>query len=161
MNTIEIIKNKMFLDKRILKEEIQKQKKNKKIIVFTNGCFDILHYGHINYLSRAKDLGDYLIVALNTDDVIKQLKGSSRPINKLINRMEIVASLFFVDFVTFFEEVTPIHIISELQPDIHVKGGDYKVQDLPEKDVVFSYGGKIEILPFIEGFSTSGIIKQI
>ena len=130
-------------------------------LVFTNGCFDILHIGHVKYLEEAKSLGDVLMVGINSDKSTKILKGPTRPLITEDERAKIVSSLYSVDYAIIFDEETPVQLISELKPDIHVKGGDYKIQNLPEHDVVNSYGGKIQILSYINGKSTTNIIKQI
>ncbi|MBE7411297.1 MAG: D-glycero-beta-D-manno-heptose 1-phosphate adenylyltransferase [Leptospiraceae bacterium] len=143
--------------------DIQKIKNSQKksSIVFTNGCFDILHLGHLNYLSKAKDLGDVLWVGLNSDSSVKKLKGKSRPINSEEDRALLLASLFFINYVTIFSEDTPIRLITELKPNIHVKGGDYIAKNLPEYETIQSYGGTITILPFVKGKSTTNIIEKI
>lgn len=161
MKNIDILHNKIIFDEQILNEIINKLKLEKKRIIFTNGCFDILHKGHITYLAQAKDLGDILIIAINSDDSIKRLKGVDRPINKLEDRMFLLASLYFVDYVTFFNEDTPVEIIKKIKPDIHVKGGDYDIKTLPEKSVIESYGGEIVILPFVDGYSTTKLIYKM
>jgi glycerol-3-phosphate cytidylyltransferase len=130
-------------------------------LVFTNGCFDLLHPGHISYLMRARELGNFLWIGLNTDESVRKLKGQKRPVNSELTRSILVASLFFVDAVTIFDEDTPIHLLEEIHPDIHIKGGDYNKEDLPEYNTVIEYGGRVEILPFIEGESTTGLIKKI
>jgi|LauGreDrversion2_2_1035103.scaffolds.fasta_scaffold135929_1 glycerol-3-phosphate cytidylyltransferase len=130
-------------------------------LVFTNGCFDLLHPGHISYLMRARELGNFLWIGLNTDNSVRKLKGQKRPVNSELTRSIILASLFFVDAVTIFDEDTPIHLLEEIHPDIHIKGGDYNKEDLPEYNTVIEYGGRVEILPFIEGESTTGLIKKI
>jgi glycerol-3-phosphate cytidylyltransferase len=130
-------------------------------LVFTNGCFDLLHPGHISYLMRARELGNFLWIGLNTDESVRKLKGQKRPVNSELTRSMLVASLFFVDAVTIFDEDTPIHLLEEIHPDIHIKGGDYNKEDLPEYNTVIEYGGRVEILPFIEGESTTGLIKKI
>jgi rfaE bifunctional protein nucleotidyltransferase chain/domain len=136
-------------------------KKEGRIVVFTNGCFEILHPGHIEILERAKMLGDILIVGINSDESIKKIKGNKKLILDEWARSRIIASLEAVDYVVIFNEETPEKIISEIKPNIHVKGGDYKIEDLPETKIVESYGGKIKILPLLEGFSTTNIIKKI
>jgi rfaE bifunctional protein nucleotidyltransferase chain/domain len=136
-------------------------KKEGRIVVFTNGCFEILHPGHIEMLERAKMLGDILIVGINSDESIKKIKGNKKLILDEWARSRIIASLEAVDYVVIFNEETPEKIISEIKPNIHVKGGDYKIEDLPEAKIVESYGGKIKILPLLEGFSTTNIIKKI
>ncbi|MCB1143959.1 MAG: D-glycero-beta-D-manno-heptose 1-phosphate adenylyltransferase [Leptospiraceae bacterium] len=147
----------------IERKNILQIKKEKVIrpLVFTNGCFDILHNGHINYLLSARELGNFLWIGLNSDSSVKKLKGEKRPINHELSRATLLASLFFVDAVTIFDEDTPISLIDEIRPDIHVKGGDYQKEKLPEYKSIIEYGGKVEILPFVEGESTSGIISRI
>ncbi len=130
-------------------------------VVFTNGVFDILHHGHLFYLSQAKDLGSTLIVGVNSDESVRRLKGPQRPINALEDRMLQLAALEIIDAVTFFAEDTPMQIISALQPDIHVKGGDYRVEDLPEAAIVHSYQGRVIILNFVNGYSTTATVQKI
>jgi D-glycero-beta-D-manno-heptose 1-phosphate adenylyltransferase len=130
-------------------------------LVFTNGCFDILHIGHVKYLEKAKSLGDVLMVGINSDRSAKILKGRGRPLITEEERAKIISSLYSVDYAIIFDEETPIQLISELKPNIHVKGGDYTMQNLPEYNIVYSYGGKIKILSYINGKSTTNIIKQI
>ena len=132
-----------------------------KVVVFTNGCFDLLHPGHIHYLSEAKALGDVLIVGLNSDESVKKIKGSHRPINNQEFRSKMLLGLKPVDAVVIFDEDTPINIISIIKPAIHVKGGDYSVKLLPEYNAVVSNGGRVECLSFIEGHSTSAIINKV
>ena len=132
-----------------------------KKIVFTNGCFDILHLGHIDYLSKAKDLGDLLIIGLNTDLSVSTIKGNNRPIQDEISRAMVLASLGFVDVVVFFAEETPYNLIKTTQPDILVKGADYKPEDIVGYDIVKSKGGEVVTIEFLEGYSTTGIEKKI
>lgn len=132
-----------------------------KKIVFTNGCFDILHLGHIDYLSKSKEMGDILIVGLNSDQSIKNIKGTQRPINDQYMRSMILASLFFVDIVIIFNEDTPENLIKIIKPDILVKGGDYNIDTIVGGDIVKSYGGEIKIINYIEGYSTTNIINKI
>lgn len=132
-----------------------------KRIVFTNGCFDILHRGHIAYLEQAKRLGDVLIVGVNTDESIQRLKGPTRPINTLADRVRVLAALSSVDHVITFEEDTPHHLIEAIRPDIFVKGGDYTRAKLPEAELVERFGGAVKILPFVADRSTTGIIHRI
>lgn len=138
-----------------------KNENNGKRIVFTNGCFDILHVGHIRYLKEAKQLGDILIVGVNSDASVKHLKGNSRPVNTLEDRMETLAALECIDYVISFEEDTPYKLIKEIQPDILVKGGDYKKNDVVGLDIVEGNGGEVIIIPFVEGKSTTGVIRSI
>jgi rfaE bifunctional protein nucleotidyltransferase chain/domain len=128
--------------------------------VFTNGCFDILHKGHVTYLERAKRLGDFLIVALNSDPSIQKIKGPTRPINPLQDRLEVMAALESVDFVTWFEEETPLHLIRLLKPKVLVKGGDWRVDQIVGAPDVIAGGGKVCSLPYIEGRSTTQIIAR-
>lgn len=130
-------------------------------IVMTGGCFDILHAGHVAYLEEAKKQGDRLIVAVNDDQSVMQLKGPSRPINTLARRMAVLAGLSAVDWVVPFSELTPERIVSHILPDVWVKGGDYKVEDLPEARAVLQHGGSVKILPFIDGCSTTNIVESI
>jgi len=132
-----------------------------KKIVFTNGCFDILHLGHIDYLSKAKDLGDLLIIGLNTDKSISKIKGSNRPIQDEYSRAMVLASLGFVDAVVFFGEDTPYNLIKTTQPDILVKGADYKPEDIVGYDIVTNKGGEVVTIEFLEGYSTTAIEKKI
>lgn len=130
-------------------------------IVFTNGCFDILHSGHIHYLEGASEYGDVLIIGLNSDSSVKRLKGNDRPINTAKDRADILASLSVVDYVVIFDEDTPYNLINALKPDVLVKGGDYKPEEVIGKDIVESYGGSVIIQPYIEGKSTSNIISKL
>ena len=132
-----------------------------KKIVFTNGCFDIIHVGHVRYLTTAKSFGDVLIVGLNTDESVRKLKGNSRPINNQNDRAEVLLGLKAVDYVILFGEQTAENLIAELQPDIYVKGGDYTLDTLPEAKIVQSYGGRVEIVNLVAGKSTTNIIKKI
>ena len=132
-----------------------------KTLVFTNGCFDILHIGHVQYLQEAKSLGDLLIVGLNSDSSVQKIKGDKRPIQTQSDRYLILKALSCVDEVICFDEETPVRLIEHIQPDIHVKGGDYTAADLPETPVVEAYGGRVKILSFLEGRSTSDILKRI
>ncbi len=130
-------------------------------IVFTNGCFDLLHLGHVRYLREAKKLGDVLIIGLNSDDSVTKLKGKDRPYISELERAEILASLECVDYVIIFSELRPDNLIKTIQPDFHVKGGDYKISKLPERNLVESLGGKVIVIPPIKGRSTTGIVEKI
>ena len=132
-----------------------------KKIVFTNGCFDLIHTGHTRYLAKARSLGDILVVAVNSDSSVRMIKGENRPINDEAARMETLAALQSVDFVTLFDERDPYLIISELQPDVLVKGGDWPVDKIIGRDIVEARGGKVVSVGYIEGVSTSGIIEKI
>lgn len=144
-----------------LESEILYRKTMDDVIVSTNGVFDILHPGHCRYLKKAKSLGDFLVVGVNSDASVKRLKGEDRPINSELDRAEVVASLKFVDYVLIFDEDNPIGFLRRLQPQIHVKGGDYKNKPIIEEEVVKSYGGKIELIDFENGYSTTSLIEKI
>ena len=144
-----------------LTEKIQHLKKDGKKIVFTNGVFDIIHRGHISYLNEAKALGDYLIVGLNADASVKRLKGDSRPVNKEEDRKFVMENLKAVDEVIIFTEDTPFNLISKIIPDILVKGGDWKEDQIVGSDIVKQNGGKVFSLKFIDNYSTTGIIEKI
>ena len=130
-------------------------------VVFTNGCFDIIHIGHIRYLNEAKNLGKTFIVGLNSDESVHHLKGKERPLISEIHRAETLCALSFVDFVTIFDEDTPFQLIKALKPNILVKGGDWNRKDIVGSDIVLSHGGKVLSLSFTEGFSTTKLIEKI
>ncbi|MFN3729916.1 MAG: D-glycero-beta-D-manno-heptose 1-phosphate adenylyltransferase [Fimbriimonadaceae bacterium] len=133
-----------------------------KRLVFTNGVFDIIHAGHVRYLTQARALGDMLIVGLNTDGSARLLgKGPDRPINPLEDRAEVLAALRAVDAVVAFEDRTPVALVAELQPEVYVKGGDYRLEDLPEAPIVQAYGGEVVLLPFLKGRSTTSILRRL
>ena len=153
------------MGKIIKKEEVEeiigKLKKQNKKTVFTNGCFDILHVGHVRYLRESSKYGDILIVGLNSDISVKKIKGDSRPINNENDRAEILAELECVDFVVIFNEESPSKLIDELKPDIYTKGADYSLETLPERDVVLKNNIEVKFIKFVEGKSTTNIIKTI
>ncbi|MDT7904806.1 MAG: D-glycero-beta-D-manno-heptose 1-phosphate adenylyltransferase [Candidatus Caldipriscus sp.] len=130
-------------------------------IVFTNGCFDIIHRGHVELLKFARSLGDVLVVGLNDDESVRRLKGKNRPINTLEDRAFVLLSIRWVDFVVPFSEDTPERIIREISPDVLVKGGDYRIENIAGADFVLSKGGRVEIFNYLEGYSTTSIIKKI
>lgn len=130
-------------------------------IVFTNGCFDILHLGHVDYLAKAKDLGDRLIVGINSDSSVRRLKGSHRPLQDERSRLHIIAALASVDAVILFDEDTPYELIKKVQPDVLVKGADYKPQDIVGYDIVSQKGGEVRTIEFIDGYSTTAIENRI
>ncbi|MCR5754413.1 MAG: D-glycero-beta-D-manno-heptose 1-phosphate adenylyltransferase, partial [Acetatifactor sp.] len=142
-------------------KDIEKLRDAGKKIVFTNGCFDILHAGHVSYLKKAKTLGDVLVVGVNSDASVKRIKGEKRPINTLQDRESVLEALEAVDFVIAFEEDTPEKLIKAIKPDVLVKGGDYSIDTIVGADEVIKSGGRVEVLPFVEGRSTSGIIETI
>lgn len=140
---------------------IKDEQKKGKRIVFTNGCFDILHRGHVTYLNQARDLGDLLIVGINSDESVKRLKGPERPVNMLEDRAYVLSALKSVDYVIPFEEDTPLNLINLIMPDILVKGGDYTIDRIVGAQEVLAHGGRVEIIPFVPGKSTSAIIDAI
>ena len=146
---------------KLLLPELGRQKKSGKKIVFTNGCFDVLHAGHTRYLQKARQLGDLLVVGLNTDASVRKLKGPGRPVNPEEARAEVLAALESVDYVVPFSEETPLRLIERLRPHFLVKGGDWKKSSIAGADTVASYGGRVRTIPFIKGFSTTGILKKI
>jgi len=144
-----------------IKEEIEKLKAKGQKIVFTNGCFDILHPGHTRYLSSARALGDYLVVAVNSDRSVRAIKGEGRPIIPQAERAELVAALSFVDGVIIFDEDNPLRVIQSLMPDVLVKGGDWKEEDIIGAGVVIKAGGEVKRISFVSGFSSSDLIEKI
>jgi D-beta-D-heptose 7-phosphate kinase/D-beta-D-heptose 1-phosphate adenosyltransferase len=144
-----------------LKAEVVRLKREGKKVVFTNGCFDILHAGHTRYLREAKKLGDVLILALNSDSSVRAIKGEKRPIVPETERAEVVASLASVDYVTIFDELTPLELIEMLQPDVIVKGGDWAEQDIVGAEAVAKWGGRVAIMPEIKGASTTNVIEKV
>lgn len=161
MKKFDVISAKILTGTQLLKQVERWRFKGKKI-VFTNGCFDLLHYGHVNYLAHAADFGNILIVGLNSDASVKLLnKGHSRPLQDEKSRATIIASLHVVSAVVLFEEETPYDLIQLIKPDVLVKGSDYKVEQIAGHDLVQSYGGKVELVDLVTGFSTSLIEKKI
>ncbi len=143
------------------KKIIECEKEKGKKIVFTNGCFDILHAGHVDYLEKAKALGDFLVVGLNSDSSIKRIKGECRPINPQEYRKRVLEALKPVDLVIIFDEDTPERLIKEIKPDVLVKGGDWKIENIVGADFVMSYGGIVKTIDFIYDVSTTKIIEKI
>ena len=160
MSNLKNIKSKIY-SLSDLKIQSDKWKENGEKIVFTNGCFDLLHRGHIEVLANTADLGDKLIIGLNSDSSIKELKGENRPIMDEISRVILLASLQFVDAVIFFSDETPYKLIKTLVPDILAKGGDYKVTEIAGNEVVLENGGEVILVPFIDGFSSTNIVEKI
>ncbi|MEO8794732.1 MAG: D-glycero-beta-D-manno-heptose 1-phosphate adenylyltransferase [Daejeonella sp.] len=160
MTKSEIIQHKIYTQTDLLKIlHIWKFKEDK--IVFTNGCFDLMHLGHIDYLSKAADLGQRLIVGLNTDESTRKLKGNGRPITDEKSRAAILASLFFVDAVVLFDEETPLDLIKFICPDVLVKGADYTIEQIVGANFVLGSGGSVKTIDFLPGYSTSGIENKI
>jgi rfaE bifunctional protein nucleotidyltransferase chain/domain len=160
MNNLEIIKSKI-LNRDRLKNQLAVWRFKDQKIVFTNGCFDLLHLGHIDYLSKAKDHGNVLIVGVNTDASVRRLKGENRPVTDETSRSVIMASLQFVNAVVLFDEDTPYELIKLVQPDVLVKGSDYQPEDIVGYDIVKAKGGEIVAIDFLEGYATTGIIEKI
>ncbi|MFH1004385.1 MAG: D-glycero-beta-D-manno-heptose 1-phosphate adenylyltransferase [Bacteroidota bacterium] len=161
MLNIEVIKKKIITCESLLQQIAVWQLLSKKI-VFTNGCFDILHPGHIDYLARAADLGDVLIIGLNSDISVKKLgKGSNRPIQNENDRSLILSAIHFVDAIILFDEDTPYELIKMLQPDVLVKGGDWEVDNIAGADIVKARGGMVTTIPFVKEYSTTKIEKKI
>ncbi|WP_372752344.1 D-glycero-beta-D-manno-heptose 1-phosphate adenylyltransferase [Labilibaculum sp.] len=161
MNKLDIVKNKIITNKEDASKILHTWRFKENKIVFTNGCFDLVHQGHLSYLASAASMGNKLIIGINTDASVQKLKGPNRPIIDEYSRAFLLASLGFVDLVIFFEEQTPYELIKFVQPDILVKGSDYKAEDIVGYDIVKAKGGEIKTLDFLEGFSSTGIIKKI
>ncbi|MDB5211392.1 MAG: rfaE2 [Sediminibacterium sp.] len=160
MKAVNAIEKKIFTLPQML-AQIASWRVTNKTVAFTNGCFDILHEGHIFSLSQAAQEADYLIVGVNSDSSTKRLKGPERPVNHEHSRALLLASLAIIDAVVIFDEDTPFELISAVQPDVLVKGGDYTIEQIVGSKEVIANGGRVVINPIVEGFSTTGIIKQI
>ncbi|MBR4583116.1 MAG: D-glycero-beta-D-manno-heptose 1-phosphate adenylyltransferase [Bacteroidales bacterium] len=159
MSTLTAINSKI-VDFSKIKDLVSNWKKEGNSIVFTNGCFDVLHYGHVSYLAEASDLGDKMIIGLNSDSSVRRLKGETRPINGQHERAVLLSALQFVDAVVIFDEDTPENLINTIAPDFLVKGGDYTIDTIVGADFVMSYGGKVITIPIVENFSSTLIIKR-
>ena len=142
----------------VLREQYRREHKT---VVFTNGCFDILHAGHVRYLAAARDCGDILVVGLNSDASVHKLKGPGRPVNPAADRAEVLSALRSVDHVVIFDEDTAEELVRLLQPDVYVKGGDYSLDRLPESAIVAAYGGRTVLVPLVEGRSTTNVIRRL
>ena len=152
--------DKLLTIEELIDERARLRRVDRKL-VFTNGVFDLLHVGHVRYLQEARQLGDALVVAINSDSSVRELKGDSRPLMNQDERAEVVAALAAVDYVTIFDEISPRSLIAKLLPDILVKGGDYPLDQIHGREEVESAGGRVVSLPFVEGASTSTIIERI
>ncbi len=150
-----------ILDRNTLKNELDPLRKQGKKIAFTNGCFDILHVGHVRYLREAKKTADILVLALNSDTSVKKIKGEKRPLVTQEDRAEIMAALEFIDFVTIFDETTPLELINLLKPDVLIKGGDWAEDKVVGRDEIKKWGGKLTLIPKINGKSTTSIVDKI
>lgn len=144
-----------------LKKLVSLAKATEKTVVFTNGCFDLIHGGHIEFLQKAKSLGDILVVGINSDASVRAIKGDGRPIKNQEERSSILSALKYVDYITIFKESTPENLIREIHPDVLVKGDDYKIEEVVGRDIVESYGGRVELVPIVKGLSTSHTVKKI
>lgn len=144
-----------------LKKAVAQDRLKSDTIVFTNGCFDLLHLGHLEVIRQSRSFGDKLIIGLNSDASVKQLKGPSRPIQNQVTRASVLAALAMVDYVVLFDTETPLEIIKALQPDVLVKGGDYTIDQIVGADVVMSYGGRVEIIDILPGHSTTSTISKM
>ena len=160
MSNLKKIKNKIFSINH-LKAQVTSWKDSKHKIVFTNGCFDIIHRGHVEMLARTADLGDKLIIGLNSDNSIQKLKGVARPIIDENARAFLLAGLNFVDAVILFHEETPLNLIASLKPDVLTKGGDYKINTIVGQEIVKEYAGEVVLIPFIDEYSTTNIVTKI
>lgn len=161
LTNLDILKKKIFIREQLIRQVAIWRMKDFRI-VFTNGCFDILHPGHVDYLSKAADLGDVLIIGLNSDNSIKQLnKGINRPIQSENDRALILSSIQFIEAICIFDEATPYDLIKAIQPDVLVKGGDWKETDIVGADIVKAKGGTVMSIPFVEGYSTTSIEAKI
>ena len=155
------MKNSKIKNKKELKTVIDKLRKQGKRIAFTNGCFDLLHYGHIKYLQDAKRSADILVLGLNSDVSVNKIKGKNRPLNKQDDRARVLSALSCADYVCIFSQPTPLKLIELVRPDILIKGGDWKIDKIVGADFVKSYGGKVKVIPYLKGYSTTGLIKKI
>ncbi|RDV14327.1 D-glycero-beta-D-manno-heptose 1-phosphate adenylyltransferase [Pontibacter diazotrophicus] len=144
-----------------LQEQVNAWRRQGQKIVFTNGCFDLLHLGHVDYLEKASQLGDKLVLGLNTDASISRIKGPNRPLQDEMSRARIMASLLFIDAVVLFDENTPQELIEAVQPDILVKGDDYTIENIVGHEVVLARGGEVKTVPLVKGYSTTNIVKKI
>lgn len=160
MDQSDIIRQKIYNQENI-SEILAYWKFKSKKIVFTNGCFDIIHRGHIEYLAKAASMGDVLMIGLNTDASVRRLKGEGRPVQDQYSRALILASFFFIDAVVFFDDDTPANLIETVQPDVLVKGGDYEPDKIVGADTVQKKGGLVTTIPFVDGFSTTSILKSV
>ena len=160
MNNLNKITNKICTLSN-LKTKVEKWKEKGEKVVFTNGCFDLVHRGHIEVLAKTADLGDRLIIGLNSDESIRELKGENRPIIDETSRAFLLAALQFVDAIVFFSEETPIILIKTIVPNILAKGGDYKTEDIVGNEIVIQNGGEVKTIPLTDGFSTTNIVEKI
>lgn len=142
-------------------EKVEALQKEGKKVVFTNGCFDLVHLGHVDYLEKARNLGDFLVVGINTDKSVSDLKGPLRPVSNEKSRARVLAAMGFIDLVVMFGEPTPKELIEEIKPDILTKGNDYTIENIVGADFVMGRGGKVETLPLVEGYSTTNLVNRM
>lgn len=150
-----------IINRKNISEFVDNLHKAGKTVVTTNGCFDILHVGHVRYLQKSKSFGDYLMVLLNSDKSVKSIKGDDRPINNEQDRAELLCALNCVDFVVMFDESSPASLLDEIKPDVYTKGADYTMETLPEREIMIKNGTKVEFIDFVQGKSTTNIINKI
>ncbi len=151
----------MLIERKNIKKIVDDLHKNGKTVVCTNGCFDILHVGHVRYLQKTKTFADYSIVLLNSDKSVRSIKGPTRPINNELDRAEILSALSCVDYVVLFDEDSPRNLLDEIKPDTYTKGADYTMETLPEADIMIKNGTKVEFITFVEGKSTTNTINKM
>lgn len=150
-----------ILNRKNISEFVENLHKAGKTVATTNGCFDILHVGHVRYLQKSASFTDYLIVLLNSDKSVKSIKGDDRPINNEMDRAEVLLALNCVDFVVLFDEDSPADLLDEIKPDVYTKGADYTIETLPERDIMIKNGTRVEFIDFVQGKSTTNIINKI
>ncbi|MDA3780687.1 MAG: D-glycero-beta-D-manno-heptose 1-phosphate adenylyltransferase [Bacteroidales bacterium] len=160
MDNLTLVKSKI-VSLETIKEILKSKNRKSKKIVFTNGCFDIIHRGHIEYLAQAANYGDILIIGVNTDKSVKKIKGENRPVQDEYARAMILAALHFVNYIVLFDDDTPYNLIKEINPNILIKGSDYKKQDIVGYDIVTKNNGDVITIDFLEGYSTTSIIKKL
>ncbi|MDC0584690.1 D-glycero-beta-D-manno-heptose 1-phosphate adenylyltransferase [Bacteroidales bacterium] len=161
MKQLDYIQSKILERDTTLVETIEQVKKEGKKIVFTNGCFDIIHRGHVEYLAKARDKGDFMVLGLNTDASVQRLKGPTRPLQDEHTRALVLAAFTFIDCVVYFDEDTPLALISEIIPDVLVKGADYKPEDIVGYDIVTQNGGSVATIEFVQGHSSTNVINKM
>ncbi len=150
-----------LLSQKVLIDVVKNLQNNNIKVAFTNGCFDILHSGHVKYLQEAKKFGDILIIGLNSDKSVKMLKGETRPLNSQFDRAQVLCALSCVDYVVIFDELSPVDLLKQIIPDVYIKGADYNLENLPEAKQLLKLGVQIEFVNFVEGKSTSSIIEKM
>lgn len=161
MNWQEVLNDKIFTDSSKLAKQVFKWQAFNETVVFTNGCFDILHLGHIDYLSKAADLGERLVIGVNTDASVRRLKGETRPVIDENTRLLKLAAMVFVDAVILFDEETPLQLIEAIKPDVLTKGGDYTIETIVGAKETLARGGKVEVIPFLDGHSSTALIEKM